>query len=74
MASLSDCGQNYRPLWAARREMSTEDKGDQLKGKAQFIRDSARTRLGVVVVGGQDIGPRQALRRLIDDGGGIVRS
>lgn len=44
MASLSDCGQNYRPLWTARVEMSSEDKGDQLKGKARSIRDGARTR------------------------------
>jgi hypothetical protein len=39
--------------------MSTEDKGNQFKGKAQSISDSARTRLGVVVVGGQDSGLRQ---------------
>lgn len=62
VASLSDCGQ-YGPLWTARREMSTaestEDKGDRLKGKAQSISDCARTRFGVVVVGGQDGGPGQ---------------
>lgn len=59
MASQSDCGQ-HRPLWTARRELSTVkstvDKGNELKGKAQSIR-TARTGLGVVVVGGQDSGP-----------------